>query len=232
MGKKNGSAQQKLGWAFFWLTTAGAAAMALITTPEMPQWSIVSLLFVTGGGLTASAYYFRLFEAPIPIGTMPRASILLAFIWVCVFIFSQWLGPRPRVAFLETHVYLDKPNLPMFANISFQNMGAKGKMTAYGFGAVTQSSATSSSVRQELQQGVRQLIAKGGGLTYSIGAQEKKWFTIFGPTLTAQQTLQVKRGELDFYFAATLVTDPGQERFDFCGFVVGNHPDTVLQCEE
>jgi hypothetical protein len=207
--------------------------VALIAAPEMPQWSIAALVILAGISFSVSVSCFDWYRAPIPIGTLPRALIMLACIWGGMFALYRRLGPQPQVAFLETTVYMDKPNYPMFANISFQNIGAKGKLAGYGFGAVTAASSKPSDVRQELQKMIKQLVAKGGGLTYSIGPQEKKWFTIFGPTLTPQQALQIKSGGADFYFAATFVTVPdGQESFDYCGFIVGNHPDAVLQCEE
>jgi len=226
------SEERRAGWAFFWLALGAGTLVAMIAAPEMPQWSIVTLLVFVGVCFTASAYYFRLFVAPIPIGTIPRGLIIVAIISIGMFMLYQRLGPQPRITFLETQVYTDRPNLPLFANVSFQNTGARGKMTGYSVGALTLTSIKTPEARRTLKQLTEQLIKNGGGLTYHIGAQEQKWFTIFGPTPTQQQSLQMKNAELDFYFFATMITDPGNEKFDYCSYVVANRPNVVLECEE
>jgi hypothetical protein len=228
-----GKPSNRIGWAFFWLATGVCALVAMDANPEMPPWSIVALLLRAGLSFTAAIYYFGWFKAPIPIGTIPRTIILLAVLWGLIFALYQRLGPRPQITFLEAHVlYLDKPNLPIFANIVFQNIGAKGRITTYSYSALSPLSVKSSDVRKQLWEYRQQLVSQGGGLIYTIGPQEKKWFTIFGPTLTPEQASQLKAGGLAFYFSATMLADPSGDILEACYYIVGSKPDVILQCEE
>jgi hypothetical protein len=126
---------------------------------------------------------------------------------------------------------MDKSDHSMFANISFQNVGAKGKLSAFGNGILVPSSTKSSEARKQLQESIKRGVSKGGDMTYSIGAQEKKWFTVPGPKFTPEQDIQIKKGDLAFYFGVTIISDSG-EHFDYCSFIIGAHIETVLLCEE
>jgi hypothetical protein len=139
----------------------------------------------------------------------------------------------PEISLLGYEVILFKPKFNPFANVFMQNIGGEGTITVYSSSGLSPTTANPIEIRKELERNTKNLVSGGGGLVFSVQAQEKRWFTVMGPDLSAEQAKLLKGGKYFFYFTGTiLVNGMNSNKYDFCSFVRGDRPNVVLQCPE
>jgi hypothetical protein len=93
--------EERAGWAFFFLATGVGVVVALVAAPELPHWSIWSLIALGGLCFSIAAHNFGWFKTPFRVGSLPRAMCILALIWGPM----AWLGFKVWPE--EGYCYLD-----------------------------------------------------------------------------------------------------------------------------
>lgn len=143
---------------------------------------------------------------------------------------------KPNMSILGYEIVLFKPGYSPFANVFFQNIAGDGMITAYSFGALALTSSDPVAVRKEVDTNLKKTIAEGNAgqhLVFSLKRQEKRWFTVFGPTLSDEESQGLKEGKYCFYFSgAIMVNGEHSPNTTFCNYVEGDKPNVILQCPD
>jgi len=175
----------KLGIALACL--AGVMAIALFLVEKTPA-TIVSLLLLMLALLVYPILHFAKRVAWRVVAFIGFGLVTLLFAW------HVWPPKQadqskatPKVSILGYEVILFKSNMNPFANVFFQNVGDKGQITICSSSGLSPTSADVAKVKKELESVTKGVASKGGGLVFSVEAQEKRWFTVMGPTLSDEQ---------------------------------------------
>jgi hypothetical protein len=94
-----GKTEDRKGWAFFWLATGFAAVIALIATPDMPQWSVLSLLFMAACSYATAFYFFGWFKVKRKILAICATVIVLSAL-----LFAAWAEVRRFLPRAQLHI--------------------------------------------------------------------------------------------------------------------------------
>jgi hypothetical protein len=142
----------------------------------------------------------------------------------------------PIISIQGQQVALFKPGYDYpYANVFFQNIGGSGHIVGYSYGALALSSAEPVEIKKELDKILKELVSqdkKDEKNVFALRPQDKRWFTVVGPMLTKEQAEGLRSGKYAFYFSGVVVVRGGPMNYDFCGFVIGNKPDVILECPE
>lgn len=120
----------------------------------------------------------------------------------------------------------------LIANTTIQNDAGEADIVVYGSGGVAKASAEKQPVIDELRKMVSDVAKQGDGLRFTVRKNETKWFTVESPVLSDEQVQQFKKGELAFYFVASVVIAEQNTTkvLEHCGFVIGDRPGVILEC--
>ena len=236
--------EARLGWGFFWLTTGVCAVVALIAAPDIPSWSIKALLVLAGVSGTVSAYFFRWFHAKtFAIGTVVRTVLILTVLWGAIGYLGYLVWPRvklpemPEIVILSYRPDLFHPPNKPYVNVNIQNIGADGVSSAIAFVKIVPVDSDERVIKKELRdlvdKSVHQSTAGENNLRFAIKKHETKYFSPMATDASPEQVESLRAGKSEFFFVGTVLVNDGKGKSnDFCGFVLGDHPNTVLMCTE
>ncbi len=160
------------------------------------------------------------------------AAVVLAAIYA----FVSWTPPAFHVTNATIGSKRVGDHVQLFANVFFNNDGGAAEFSW---------SAATGMVRRdappaEAQAFVRRLetaAARPGDAEshppFAVGSGEDRWFTVYGPPLTAADFQRFTGGGSTFYFAATLVGRNIWHRrkaLSFCAFNPGGNPLDIHPC--
>ena len=230
------SKSSRQAWALLPLSFGVGCVIALIqANGSLEKGSIIALVSLGTLFFLVAVKGLGWLKAPYPIGIPIRLLVWLTVICGGMTTLGAGVWPKPKppkIITLGFEIILFNPGQPPFANVFFQNVGGEGKVVIYSSAGLALASADPSEIGRELTKTVDKVVSEGGGIVYTIGSQERKWFSVMGPSLTSEQAESLKNGTHAFYFRGAVVNNDGSRNYDFCNFVVGNRPNVVLQCPE
>lgn len=120
----------------------------------------------------------------------------------------------------------------LIANTYIRNDAGEADIVVYSSGGIAKVTADQQQVIKELRKTVLGSVKQGSGLHFTVRRNETKWFTVEGPVLLSEQVHQYKKGELAFYFVASVVITEQKTTkvLEHCGFVIGDRPGVILEC--
>lgn len=120
----------------------------------------------------------------------------------------------------------------LIANTYIHNDAGEVNILVYALGRMAKASADEQPVINELREIVSGDVKQGGGRHFTVRKNEARWFTVESPVLSDDEIQQYKKGELAFYFVASVVIAEHNTTnvLEHCGFVIGDRPRVILDC--
>jgi hypothetical protein len=115
-------AEVRLGWGWFWASLGGAAVIAVVAAPDLPNWSIKVLVLFTGIALSIASYYFGWLRLQQKLEVI-RTVVVLCLTWAGVLglAYKVWPSPKRSVVVTSVEVLAYQLGKPVYVNIHFIN---------------------------------------------------------------------------------------------------------------